>query len=200
MKQRLVLKGNSMRPWFHPGDILVIRSISPQAVKKLQIIAFESKGCKELVTHRVLKVVKRNGQLAFLTRGDGCKVTDPLVMEGVLRGKVVGKVKNGQLKDMTRTKEVISYYSSRIYWILRRLARNPFYAMVNRLFPFLPINFILLKSSYGLIIKASLSKKVIAWRMVRGERDITWCHPLISQARRRELEIQLRECYGRRNE
>lgn len=69
-----VLTG-SMRPELEPGDMAVVKTISPEKIKPGDIITFKMDG-NMLVTHRVINVDDRGGSLMFETKGDANNVKD----------------------------------------------------------------------------------------------------------------------------
>jgi signal peptidase I len=191
MERRFVLRGSSMRPFFKPGDVLMIEPVSPEAVKRLQIIAFRRDGAEDPTVHRVIDIVRNAQGLSFTTKGDSVDSIDPSIGPGELEGKLVGKVVEGRVKRVTQAMDVGTYYGSRFYWAVRRMLRRPFYKLLDRAFPLLPLNFVLLTSSSGFIIKAMIFKKVVAQRAVGRGGERFWCAPLLSSSRRRELEERL---------
>ena len=176
-----------MKPFFKPGDILIIESVFPKDIKRFQIIAFRKNGVQEPAVHRVIRILKSDQGISFITKGDGMDSIDPPIGSGELEGRLVGKVVKGRVKRVTPVVEVGTYYGSRFYWAVRRMLRKPFYKLLDWTFPFLPKNFVLLISSSGFVIKAVILKKVIAQRKVDGEGERYWCVPLFSSSRRREL-------------
>lgn len=71
------VRGNSMHPFLHPGDtILILHSRCEDAVPG-ELIAFRSG--KTLIVHRLLRFITDGSSSFFLCKGDNCSRPDPLV-------------------------------------------------------------------------------------------------------------------------
>ena len=84
-----VLTG-SMSPTYGVGGMVVIRPVEPAAVAVGDVITYEvSREPEQLVTHRVVGMVRQDDSLGFRTKGDGNEAEDSYVVPSQL---VVGKV------------------------------------------------------------------------------------------------------------
>ena len=67
----LVVMSGSMSPTIETGDVAVTRTVEAQRVEEGDVVTFSDPTRKnELVTHRVVKIERRDGKLAFTTKGD----------------------------------------------------------------------------------------------------------------------------------
>ena len=83
-----VLSG-SMQPNIMVGDLILIKKTDINKLKKNDIIAFRDKD-NLVTTHRIIKVVKKNGQVCFETKGDSNNVKDKeLACKNNIEGKYV---------------------------------------------------------------------------------------------------------------
>ena len=74
----MIVMTDSMYPQIHSGDLIICRTTDAQTVKKGDVIAFfdPAGNGSSVVTHRVVKVVKKDGALSFRTRGDANNTAD----------------------------------------------------------------------------------------------------------------------------
>jgi len=91
----LLVRGQSMEPTLHAGDMLMQRSVSATDIKVGDIIAFSvpSDAQKRLkipsnATHRVISIEGENGQLVFVTQGDNSDVDSFKVPANAVHGVV----------------------------------------------------------------------------------------------------------------
>ena len=75
--QSYVVLSSSMSPAIEPGDVILVDNTSPEEIRKGDIITFhepagenETTRTDDTTTHRVSKVITRNGTRYFRTRGD----------------------------------------------------------------------------------------------------------------------------------
>ena len=72
-----VLSG-SMRPTFAPGDLIVVTPEPVDQVRAGQVISYAIPvGDHHVETHRVVRVSRRHGRPAILTKGDANSAADP---------------------------------------------------------------------------------------------------------------------------
>ncbi|MFC7393380.1 signal peptidase I SipW [Scopulibacillus cellulosilyticus] len=88
-KIETVLSG-SMTPTFKTGSVITVKSLDdPSALRKNDVISFHPPGNSNmLITHRITKVSKNDGQLQFETKGDHNQTTD---LEKIPSQNVVGQ-------------------------------------------------------------------------------------------------------------
>jgi len=80
-------EGYSMYPSLKPGTVIIIEPYIPgDEPIPGEIIAW--KRDQDLVVHRVLRIVKNNEGIYYITRGDSCKHEDPPVAAHRIAGKV----------------------------------------------------------------------------------------------------------------
>lgn len=88
-----VLTG-SMRPYLEPGDMIVDKAVNAEAVKVGDVLTYKVDNA--IITHRVTKIVPKEGKLFFETRGDANNVEDSsLVGEDQIVGKVLFRIPYG---------------------------------------------------------------------------------------------------------
>ena len=95
-----VVHGQSMRPAFAPGDLVVIRGVAAHEVGVGDVISIvppldeqEEKGLPSEIVHRVVEVEGSEGQPVFITRGDNNSGDDAFrTFPANVRGEVVYRV------------------------------------------------------------------------------------------------------------
>ena len=86
-----VLSG-SMEPAFAPGDMVVVTPEPVGAVRVGQVISYRIPvGDHHVQSHRVIAVLRRNGQVSVRTKGDANTTTDPWT--AILHGDTVWRVR-----------------------------------------------------------------------------------------------------------
>lgn len=83
-----VLTG-SMQPELMPGDKILIRQTDIKDLAAGDIITFYMEGSQMVVTHRIIEVVKENGETTFITRGDYNNAADT---SPVSSDQIIGKL------------------------------------------------------------------------------------------------------------
>lgn len=88
-KPMIVLSG-SMSPVFEAGDMILIKNTeNPSALQKDDIICYLISG--KATTHRIIQVAEKDGQTAYITKGDFNNVEDRLaVMPDQIQGLYTG--------------------------------------------------------------------------------------------------------------
>jgi signal peptidase I len=90
-KVMTVLSG-SMEPDIKPGDVIIDKGINPVLVKIGDVITYKAAN-NILITHRVLDIEEKSGQVFFKTKGDANNVEDEkLVSEEDLVGTLVLRI------------------------------------------------------------------------------------------------------------
>ena len=91
----LIVLTDSMYPEIESGDLIICHTIDPQEVKEQDVISFfdPSGNGTSIVTHRVMEVVEKDGEIFFRTRGDNNNTDD---------------------KDLVPTDKLVGIYKSRI--------------------------------------------------------------------------------------
>ena len=92
----LLVRGASMEPTLHSGDLLLNKSIAPSEIKVGDVIVFdipsdvqERLKMPPKATHRVIGIEGENGQMVFVTQGDNSDVDPFKVPSSMVRGVVV---------------------------------------------------------------------------------------------------------------
>jgi len=88
--QPFIVSGVSMRPTLYAGDIVIVKDIEPEEVAVGDVILFKLSQGK--VLHRVIEIQDENGEIQFITQGDGLSVVDDPVSETQLVGKMVASI------------------------------------------------------------------------------------------------------------
>ncbi|MGI6678092.1 MAG: signal peptidase I [Dehalobacterium sp.] len=75
--QLMIVMSGSMKPVFDTGSIIVVKKVDPAAISKGAIITFRDTGNENrYITHRVMDVVRENGKVFYITKGDYNKMQD----------------------------------------------------------------------------------------------------------------------------
>jgi signal peptidase len=74
--QSYVVLSGSMEPTISPGDVILASEVDPAAIETGDVITFERPGESTPTTHRVVEVTERDGERAFLTKGDANENVD----------------------------------------------------------------------------------------------------------------------------
>lgn len=90
-KPFIVMSG-SMKSKIEVGDIVIVKEVDVNNLKKDDIIAF-SNSEKLVTTHRIVNVINENGNICFETKGDSNNIKDeglvyPADVEGVYKFKI----------------------------------------------------------------------------------------------------------------
>ena len=90
-----VVLSSSMSPAIGAGDVVFVSDVDPTRVEQGDVVTFEvgdtaqASGSDTRITHRVVKVVERNGTTYFRTKGDANEeADDTLVPAAALVGRV----------------------------------------------------------------------------------------------------------------
>ncbi len=89
-KPFIVLSG-SMEKEIYPGDLAMVKDVGTDNLKVNDVIAFRTG--EVVVTHRIVKIVKEEGQTKYVTKGDNNNTEDigyvlPEDIEGVYQFKI----------------------------------------------------------------------------------------------------------------
>ncbi len=88
----LIIVSGSMRPFLDVGDVVLLASVSLGGVKDIHVgdvIGYVSE-TGDIVVHRVIKIVKEDGKIFFVTKGDANREPDrKLVTPEMIVGKYV---------------------------------------------------------------------------------------------------------------
>lgn len=76
----LIVLTDSMYPEIHGGDLIICKAGDAEAVEEGDIIAFfdPAGNGTSIVTHRVADVTEKDGEIAFITKGDANNTEDML--------------------------------------------------------------------------------------------------------------------------
>lgn len=83
--------GDSMNPFLHSGDTLLILHDNCEDAVPGELIAFRSD--KTLIVHRLLRCITEGNSRYFLCKGDNCRRPDPLVPAEQIVGRVCAIVR-----------------------------------------------------------------------------------------------------------
>ncbi|MDO4282632.1 MAG: signal peptidase I [Clostridia bacterium] len=72
-KPFIVLSG-SMEAQIMPGDIVVVKEVDVNTLKRNDIIAFKEDNV--VITHRIIEVIEENGKVKYKTKGDNNNIED----------------------------------------------------------------------------------------------------------------------------
>lgn len=75
--QTFVLSGHSMTGSINYGSLVVSKPVAVRTLKRGDIVTFDPSWSPRPVTHRIVKIERRNNRLAFWTKGDANRERDP---------------------------------------------------------------------------------------------------------------------------
>jgi signal peptidase len=89
-RQLQLVQSGSMEPTYPVGSMLVVKSVTPSEIDVGTPLTFEDpRAAGQLVTHRVIEVIRRDDGIFFRTRGDANGKPDPSpVPARLVRGSV----------------------------------------------------------------------------------------------------------------
>ena len=91
-KQYMVLTG-SMEPNYNIGDLIIVKEIRENEIKKGDVITYSIGNSNETVSHRIIDISKKDGNIQYQTKGDNNNAPDTdLVNFNEIQGKVVFKI------------------------------------------------------------------------------------------------------------
>lgn len=91
IKPFIVLSG-SMETEIYTGDLAFVKFIEPKELKPNDIIAFRNEE-NTVTTHRIIEIIKENGQTFYKTKGDANNTEDAsLVSTDSVEGIYIGKI------------------------------------------------------------------------------------------------------------
>jgi len=82
----LRVQGSSMLPWVRPGDVAILRKVSPDEIACGDIVLFARDG--RFIVHRVVERCVRNGRSLLVTKGDGNPHPDNALIPSEILGRV----------------------------------------------------------------------------------------------------------------
>ena len=84
----------SMDPVYKVGDVVISKEVDPSTIKKGDDVVYlgEKNDFKDkIVTHRVIKIEKKDNEYYFTTKGIANDYSDPVISSDQIYGKVVYK-------------------------------------------------------------------------------------------------------------
>lgn len=105
-KTFIILSG-SMKPKFNINDMVVIKEVSEEEIKKNDVIAFNISG--KNITHRIIDIKEINEKKHYVTKGDFNNTADKYdITYDNIEGKVVSVIpKVGGIFKLFQSKKVI---------------------------------------------------------------------------------------------
>ncbi len=97
---------NSMNPIFEIDDVIFVKKINVNQLQKGDIISFVQG--RDIITHRIESIEKRNNEITFITKGDANNTTDiNNVNVSQIEGKYIFKIsKLGKVLSILKNKVV----------------------------------------------------------------------------------------------
>ena len=88
-----VVATGSMEPKYNVGDMIIVRETPKEKIKVGDVIKYISKNGIDTITHRVVDIIQKDGQIHFKTKGDNSNSEDPeLVNYDQVKGTVAFKI------------------------------------------------------------------------------------------------------------
>ena len=103
-----VVLGQSMKPFFRPGDILSLKKVFPSSIQKGNVISYIRKSNKESVIHRVIKIIKKHDNYTFITKGDNLGKPDGFVTANQIEGIITGRISRGKFVKISKLEELLA--------------------------------------------------------------------------------------------
>jgi signal peptidase len=85
----LVVAGPSMTPALPVGSLIVVEPVRPADIAVGDVVSIQSGPNRAVFTHRVIRLVDRDGAVWVETRGDANPAADPSILPA---GDVIGRV------------------------------------------------------------------------------------------------------------
>ena len=103
-------RGFSMFPFIWSGDYILVKKVSPETIRVDDIILFYSEP-REVVCHRVVKIIQREGMACFCTKGRRVQGYDPLVTPDMILGRVVAIRRGGNTIELSERSAQLFLYN-----------------------------------------------------------------------------------------
>ena len=91
----MIVLTDSMYPQIHSGDLIICKTAEPEEIAADDVISFfDPMGSgSSVVTHRVLEVVEKDGEISFRTKGDNNNAEDQMLVPqdnliGIYRSRI----------------------------------------------------------------------------------------------------------------
>jgi signal peptidase len=85
----MVVSGPSMAPALQVGSVIVVEPVNPRVLAVGDLVSLKSGPGKAIFTHRVVRLVQREGGLWLETKGDANPAADPSILPA---SDVLGRV------------------------------------------------------------------------------------------------------------
>jgi signal peptidase I len=125
---RVRAEGYSMYPAIKPGSVVYLEPVTENDPPVPgEIIAWKRE--TGFVVHRLVRILKKDNTILFVTRGDSCRNEDKPVSPEVVAGKVSG-IDDGKGKTITKdalVRKHCYFYNRLAVWVLIKVKR------INRL-------------------------------------------------------------------
>jgi polysaccharide export outer membrane protein len=123
---KVPVTGDSMSPVLRTGDTIYVESTEAGSLSVGDILVYKSEG--NMVAHRLIRILYKNGRYMFLTKGDTFSYVDSPLPESDLVGRVYAAGKFGMKLDLkkgifsifNRLSYLLSPLSSFLYGLRRR--------------------------------------------------------------------------------
>ena len=88
----LIVLSGSMETEIYTGDLIIVKKVEISSLKQGDVIAFYTDDTKKtVITHRIVEIANKNGNIKFITKGDNNNTKDSGTVDSSL---VVGKYQN----------------------------------------------------------------------------------------------------------
>jgi signal peptidase I len=119
---RIRAEGYSMFPVIKPGNFIFVEPVTDLVAG--DIIAWKRE--TGFVVHRLIRVISRDDQLFYITRGDSCANEDTPVMKSQVAGKVIYIEKLSGYRRPVKNRLISKFdyiYNRFLVWLLLRFRR-----------------------------------------------------------------------------
>ncbi|MBI4470438.1 MAG: signal peptidase I [Acidobacteria bacterium] len=91
------MSGSSMKPAIEDGDLITIVPVRPNSSRAGDVVVFTTES-GTLLVHRIVRLIKREGQVSAIARGDNSQSPDPPFPSVRILGQAVSVQKRSSKK------------------------------------------------------------------------------------------------------
>lgn len=166
-----VVLGQSMKPFFHSGDVVCLAKIDWSKLVIGNVICFKRKSDKASVIHRIVGIAENSGGRKLITQGDNLSKSDGYIYADQIEGVVTGRYRKSNVKPISRLEDLTALKLSPLLRLMRGFIRKFLAVCINILYPYMHI------------------KKVAMARVGSEELSMLWCGKKVATLRTSDGDI-----------